>query len=167
MATRRMDITSLFVPDNADVFWEPASVVFTASPWKQPTLVFLETAARRGAFAAMAVPKDFVGSPAFVIQWTTDTATTGDVEWDIDIRCIAAGESVDQAGTQEAINQEDTAPGTAELLLEVSLSFTASNFAVDDICQIGFFRDGSDVGDGLASADEARVFKVLFQYTDA
>lgn len=165
MATIRMDITSLLVPDNADVYWEPASVIFTTAPWKQPTLVFLETSSRRGAFAAFGIPKNFVGSPAFVIQWTTDTATTNDVEWDVDVRNIAAGESVNQAGTQQAVNTADTAPGTAGLLQEVSLSFTAANFAVDDICQCALFRDGTDAGDTLA--DEARVFKVFFEYTDA
>jgi hypothetical protein len=160
-----MDITSLLVPDNADVFWEPASVAHTTSPWKQPVLVYLETSSRRGAFAAFGVPKDYVGGATWVIQWTTDTAIVNDAIFDFDYRCIAAGESVDQAGTQQSVSVTCTAPGTAELLIEDSGAATAGNFAVDDICQLGVFRDGTDVNDDMT--DEARVFKVFFQYTDA
>ncbi len=165
MATHRLDITNLFVPDNEDVYWEPASVAFTTAPWKQPILVFLETSSRRGAFAAFSVPENYVGTANFVIQWTTDTATTNDVEWDIDYRAVDVGESVDQSGNQESLNVNDTAPGTAELLQEASVSATDANFATEDLVQIGLFRDGTDAGDTLA--DEARVFKVFFEYADA
>jgi hypothetical protein len=166
MATQNYDITKIWVPDNADVWWEPASVRFSTAPWKDPILVFKETAARRGAFGAFYVPGDYVGTPVIVVRWTTDTATTGDAEWDFDYRAVAVGESVNQAGTQESVNQEDTAPGTAGLLQEMTKALSA-NFATGDRVSAGLFRDGSDAGDGLAGADEACVFEVLFRYSDA
>ena len=165
MATHRYDITSLLVPDNADVYWEPANVIFTTAPWKQPILVFLETSLRRGAFASFGVPENYVGSPVYVVQWTTDTATTNDVEWDVDYRTVDLAESVNQAGTEQAINQEDTAPGTAGLLLEATLAATAGNFSAEHLVQVALFRDGTDSGDTLV--DEARVFKFFFEYADA
>lgn len=165
MATRNLDITKIWTPDNSDVFWEPASVKFTTSPWKDPILVFLETSSRRGAFGSFLVPADYVGSPILVVRWTTDTAIVNDWEIDFDYRAVAVGESIDQAGTQESVNQEDTAPGTAKLLQEATLSLTAANLAANDRVQGGLFRDGTDAGDTLV--DEASVFEVLFRYDDA
>ncbi len=165
MATRNLDISKIWTPDNSDVFWEPASIKFTTSPWKDPILVFLETSSRRGAFGSFLVPADYVGSPFFVVRWTTDTAIVNDVEWDFDYRAVAVGESIDQSGTQESVNQEDTAPGTAELMQEVAIALTAGNFAANDLVQSGFFRDGSDAGDTLV--DEGSVFQTLFRYDDA
>jgi hypothetical protein len=166
MATHRLDITPLFVSNNASVFWEPATIRFSTAPWENPILVYKEIASRVGAFAAFAVPTNYVGSPAFIVQWTTDTAVANDVEWDVDYRCVDVGESVNQAGSQEALNTEDTAPGTAGLLQEVTVgSATAGNFAADDLCQVALYRDGTDAGDTLN--DEACVFKIIFQYADA
>lgn len=166
MATRRKDITTLFSSNNANVFWEPASVKFTTAPWEQPILIFTDTATRDGVFAAFAIPADYVGSAAFVVAWTSDTATSGDVEFDVDYRNVAVTESVDQASQQEALNSNDTAPGTAALLKEITVgTATGSNFTADDLCQIALYRDGTDGGDTMS--DVAAVFKIFFEYADA
>lgn len=165
MATRRKDITHLFISDHEEVFWEPADVKFPTAPWKQMILIFEDGSARTGGHAEFDVPKDYVGSPAIVVKWAADTATSGDIEVDVDYRNVALGESVNQAGTQEAVNDKDTAPGTVALLQELVLPLTAANFAVDDLCECSLFRDKSDIGDTMA--DEACFFKVFFQYSDA
>jgi hypothetical protein len=89
------------------------------------------------------------------------------VEWDFDYRAVGGNdtESMDQSGTQESVNNNDTAPGAAHRRLECELTLTAGNFAADDEVLFTLFRDGTDAGDTMAAA--AIVFQVLFEYADA
>ena len=98
--------------------------------------------------------------------WTA-TATTGDVEWDFDYRAVGGddAESLDQTGTQESVNVNDTAPSAVNEKMIATLSLTDGNFAIDDLVQYELFRDGSDAGDTMAAA--AIVHGVLFEYADA
>jgi len=167
MATHRIDITGRFKSDNASVFWEPASVKRTTAPWKYDILIYKDTATRDGAFASFDIPQNYVGGAAIIVHWTTDTATSGDVEFDFDYRAISGDdtESLNQASSVESVNQNDTAPSAVHERMTATLTLTAGNFAAGDTCQCGLFRDGTDVGDGIS--DEVQVEAILFQYTDA
>jgi hypothetical protein len=89
------------------------------------------------------------------------------VEWDFDYRAVGGNdsESLDQAGTQESVNSNDTAPSAAHERMEISIALTDANFAVDDEVEFTLFRDGTDGGDTMAAA--AIVFNVFFEYADA
>jgi len=169
MATFRLPILGHATsPDTSgNVFFEPFSIKATNDVWgSQLVCVFNDTATRIGSEGRFAVPKNYVGSPAVVVVWST-TAITGDVEWDFDYRAVGGddSESLDQTGTQETVNVNDTAPSAIWERMEASLSLTAGNFAVDDTVLFELFRDGTDAGDTIAAA--VVLFELFFQYADA
>jgi hypothetical protein len=168
MATHRIPILGFgTVPDTSgNVFFEPYDVKATNDVWDRLVLIFNDTATRLGVHGGFTVPKNYVGTAKIIVVWTA-TATSGDVEWDFDYRAVGGddSESLDQSGTQESVNNNDTAPGAAHRRMECSLTLTSSNLAVDDEVEFGLFRDGTDGGDTMAAA--AIVFQVLFEYADA
>jgi len=168
MATHRIPILGWgTVPDTSgNIFFEPYDVKATSDVWDRLVCIFNDTATRLGLRGGFTVPKNYVGAPKIIVVWTS-TAITGDVEWDFDYRAVGGNdtESLDQAGTQETVNLNDTAPGAAHRRLETLLALTAANLAVDDEVEFELFRDGTDAGDTMAAA--AIVFAVLFEYSDA
>lgn len=167
MATHRIPILGWgTVPDTSgNVFFEPYNVKATNDVWDRLVAIFNDTATRIGLAGGFAVPKNYVGNAKLVLVWTS-TATSGDVEWDMDYRAVTGdnSESLDQAGTQESVNLNDTAPGAAHRRMECSITLTASNFAADDEVTFEIFRDGTDGGDTIAAA--VILFEALFEYTD-
>jgi hypothetical protein len=149
------------------VFFQPYPVVATNDVWGNLIATFNDTATRIGLYGAFEVPQNYnaSGTTAVKIIWTA-TATSGDVEWDFDYRAITGdnSESLDQSGTQETVNNNDTAPGGAHRRLECSITLTAGNFAAGDLVTFGLFRDGTDAGDTMAAA--AHLFDLVFSYTD-
>lgn len=167
MATHRLSILGFGCrPENSNVFPEPYDVKATNDVWKRMVWIFNDTATRDPLHGGFTVPKNYVGSAALVISWTS-TATSGDVEWDFDYRAVSGNdtESLDQAGNQESVNSNDTAPGAANRRLEFTINLTSGNFAADDEVEFLIARDGTDGGDTMAAA--AIVFDVMFQYADA
>lgn len=168
MATKRIPILGFgTVPDGSGaVFFEPYTVKATNDVWARMVCIFNDTSNRDGLDGGFTVPKDYVDSANIIVVWTS-TAITNDVEWDFDYRAVSGddAESLDQTGTQEAVNQEDTAPSAAHEKMEATLAVTDGNFAADDEVTFTLFRDGSDGGDLMAAA--AIVFAVLFEYADA
>src|SRR3972149_4594341 len=134
MATHRLPILGwATVPDSSgNVFFEPQSVKGTNDPFAQLVAIFNDTATRIGLGGRFTVPKNYVGTAKLVVVWTA-TAIAGDVEWDFDYRAVGGddSESLDQAGTQESVNLNDTAPGAAHRRMEVALALTSANLAVD------------------------------------
>ena len=155
MATIRIPILQSGTnPDTSgDVFFEPYSVKATNDVWDRLVAVFNDTATRIGLHGGFTVPKNYVGSANIIVVWTT-TATSGDVEWDVDYRAVGGDdtESLDQAGTQESVNQNDTAPSAAHERMETSIAVTDANFTVDDEVEFTVFRDGTDAGDKIGRA---------------
>lgn len=168
MATHRRSILGFpTVPDDSgDVFLEPYDVKATNDVWKRLVVIFNDTSTRIGLRGGYNVPGDYVGSANIIVVWTA-TATSGDVEWDFDYRAVGGNdtESLDQSGTQESVNQNDTAPSAIHERMEASLALTAANLAADDTLLFELFRDGTDAGDTMAAA--AIVHDVLFEYADA
>ena len=167
MATHRLPILGwATVPDSSgNVFFEPQSVKGTNDPFAQLVAIFNDTATRIGLGGRFTVPKNYVGTPKLAVVWTA-TATSGDVEWDLDYRAVGGDdlESLDQAGSQESVNLNDTAPSAAWERMECLITLSA-NFAVDDEVEFTLFRDGTDAGDTMAAA--AILFNLLFEYADA
>lgn len=168
MTTHRIPILGpATMPDSSgNVFFEPQSVKGTNDAFSQLVCIFNDTATRIGLGGRFTVPKNYVGTAKIVVVWTT-TAVSGDVEWDFDYRAVGGNdtESLDQAGTQESVNLNDTAPSAAWERLECLLALTSANLAVDDEVSFGLFRDGTDGGDTIAAA--VSLWALLFEYTDA
>jgi len=166
MATIRIPILGFTTrPDTSgDVFFEFNSIKGTNDFFKELVLVYNDTAAKDSIYGSFEVPQDYVGSAKFVVSWKT-TATSGDVEWDMDYRSVADGESLDQATAQESLNQNDTAGGSTDLKQTALLTATEGNFAAADTVQFILSRDGTDAGDTISAA--VTVHGVYFEYADA
>ena len=169
MSTHRIPILTWgTVPDSSgSVFFEPYSIKATNDVWDRLVCIFNDPGSTRiGLAGGFTIPKNYVGSAKLIIAWTS-TAITGDVEWDFDYRTVGGDdtESLDQIGTQESVNLNDTAPSAVNERMECSISLTSTNFAVDDEVEFELFRDGTDAGDTMAAA--AIVFSVMFEYADA
>lgn len=168
MATHRLPILGAnTVPDSSgDVFFEPYSIKAANDVWDYLVCIFNNSGNRDGLRGKFDVPQGYVGSAKIIVVWTS-TVISGDVEFDFDYRCVGGDdiESLDQAGTQETVNQEDIAPSAIHERMEASLSLTSANVAPGDTCQFEFFRDGVDAGDTMAAA--AIVHDLFFEYTDA
>jgi len=168
MATHVIDMISwATAPDGSgDVFFEPYSIKSGGTGrWDEMQVgIFNAGSTRDGMQGRFRVPKNYVGSANVLIDWASDTATSGDVEWDFEYRAVAALQSFDQATQDESVNSEDTA-GAVDRREALSIALTDGNFAIDDIVQWELFRDQVDAGDTMAGA--ALLFGLYFEYADA
>jgi len=168
MATHRIDIMgwSTSPGNNGNVFFEPYFIKATNDAWGYLIAVFNDTSTRDFFNGRFSVPQNYVGTANLIVVWTT-TATTGDVEWDFDYRAVGGNdtESLDQSGTQESVNANDTAPSATDERMEISISLTDANFATGDTVQYKMFRDGTDGGDGISAA--VQIHGLYFEYADA
>lgn len=112
------------------------------------------------------VPDNYVGSPGFLIEWTT-TKNTGNVVWDVDLRAVGGDdlESMDQATAQESLSVTDAAGSAAHEKMQATVSATAGNFAAGDLVEVILRRDGTDASDTLAGC--AMLEELFFTYADA
>lgn len=168
MSTHRLPILGFAtVPDaTGTAFFEPYTIKATNDVWGHLVLVLNDTAADHGVFGKFAVPQNYVDTANLVIVWTA-TAVAGDVEFDFMYRAVGGNdtESLDQAGSQEDVNGNDTAPSAVNERMELAIALTDGNFAAGDTVEFFFSRDGTDGGDGMAAA--SLVFGVFFEYNDA
>lgn len=169
MATHRIPILGMgTVPDTSgDVYIDTLDALATNDIWDRQVIIFTDTATRIGLHGGFVVPKNYVGTPKFIIVWSSDTITATNVEWDLDYRAVGGNdtESLDQTGNQQSLNVADAAPSAAWERLEAEVAATAGNFAVDDEVEFTVFRDGTDAGDTMVG--NAVLFSLLFEYADA
>ncbi len=168
MATHRLPILSpfLILDSSGDVFLEPYTIKATNDEWSRLVVVFNDTSTRDGLGGGFEVPSNYVDTANLIVVWTS-TATSGDVEWDFDYRATGGNdaESLDLANVQEGVNANDTAPSATDERMVISIALTDGNFAANDTVSYGFFRDGTDGGDGIAAA--VMLFGLFFEYNDA
>jgi len=168
MATLRLPILGHGTnPDPGDtVYFQPYTIAATNDVWAPLVAVFPDDSTRTGLQGLFAVPQDYVDTANVVIVWTT-TATAGDVEWDFDYRAVGGNdtESLDQAGTQESVNANDTAPSATDERMVLTIALTDGNLAAGDTVTFALFRDGTDAGDDMAAS--AYLFELFFEYNNA
>jgi hypothetical protein len=71
---------------------------------------------------------------------------------------------LDQAGTQESVNSNDTAPSAVNERMVFTQALTDGNFAAGDTVTFALARDGTDAGDTMAA--DAMLFELFFEYDD-
>lgn len=172
MATHRIPILGFATrpDDTGECFFEPADLNFGSNDLARHFILALGSAlaaqptVKHGVYGAFRVPKNYVSAPKFLWEWAA-TLTSGDVRFDVDYRAIAVTESLDPSTWQESLTVTDTAAGTARLSNAAEVSATAGNFAVDDIVEFFFGRDGVDAADTMAG--RAYIFELTLEYSDA
>lgn len=175
MATHRINLLGpTTAPDSSGHCWQDlASRLGTNDVWPYGIFNFGGTISdntapttRIGLYGSCEIPRNYVGTAVVEVVWRT-TKTTGDVVWDFDYRAVGGNdtESLDQAGTQEAVTVTDTAGSAAHERMTARVSLTSANLAADDTLQFGLFRDGVDAADTLAGT--AILEALLLEYADA
>jgi hypothetical protein len=153
-------------PDPAGtVHFEPYSILATNDVWKFLVPILPDDGTRTMIHGHFNVPADYVDTASFVIVWTA-IAIAGDIEIDFEYRAVGGDdiESLDQAGTQESVNDNDTAPSAVNERMEHTIALTDGNFSVGDTVEFAGGRDGTDVGDTMAAS--VIVIDYFFQYDD-
>lgn len=148
---------------NGECFFEPYTIKATNDNWAPLVLVCNDTSTRDGIYGLFHVPQDYSDGADIVFDWTA-TATSGDVEFDFDYRCIGGNdaESYDQATAQETVNSNDTAPSAVNERMEVTIALTDGNLSAGDTCEFFAVRDGTDAGDTMSAA--VIIFGIYFEY---
>lgn len=173
MATHRLPILSWVArPETTATASESAELVSfdtlaTNDVWDRQVYRFPDQATKdvtlHGGFV---VPKNYVGTPKFVIVWTT-TVVVGSVSWAINYRTVGGDNttSLDQNTAEESLGQVVVVAATALNRLETSIAASAL-FAVDEEIEYWLIRFTlSDVLD--TAAGDAILFNFLFEYADA
>ncbi len=173
MATHRIPILGFATrpDDTGEAFFEPADLNFGTSDLARQFVLALgsglaaQPTVKHGVYGAFRVPKNYVGTPVLVIEWSA-TLIAGDVVFDFDYNTVAGDgtETLDPAAWQQSVTVTDVSPATARFKLTPTVALTAANFAVDDMVEFFFGRDGVDALDTMAG--RAYVFEATFQYSD-
>jgi hypothetical protein len=127
VATHRIPILGSANPSGGTagaVFCEPYAIKATNDVWNPLLWVFNDPSARNGLACKFTVPKNYVGTAAFIVVWTS-TATSGNVVWDVDYRAVTGNdtESLDQTLNQESVTVTDAADTMAAAALLVDFLF--------------------------------------------
>ncbi len=165
MATHVLPVTFHLPDTSGSVYFEPAAINFGSNDrYPVEVAVFKDTSTRLGLGFMFRVPQNYVGSPVFVVEWST-TATSGTLDAEIDYTAVGGddAETFDPSADQENLGTTDTASGTARRKQTCSMSATAGNFAAGDVVLGTLFRDGSE-SDTIAAS--VYVFGLYFQYVD-
>lgn len=153
------------LPDTSgDALFQGLKILATNDQWGHGIGRFNDSGARDGIYVKFRVPDDYASGAGLLVEWTSP-ATSGDWECDFDYRAVGGNdtESIDQSGTQEAVNLNDTAPSAAFEKMFMTISLTDGNFTAGDEVQGYFLRDGTDAGDTLAS--QVIIVGAYFDYT--
>jgi hypothetical protein len=175
MATHRIPILNVATrPDDSGKTWfEALSVLGSNDQWRHLVGRISQSGANNdqlstkvGFYGAFNVPKNYVGTAAIVIYWT-GTVTSGNKVFDFDYRAISGddAESVDQAGTQEAVTGTDAMPSASFERNVLTINLTSANLAADDYVEFFLAEDGVDASD--TAAGDALLLGAYFQYADA
>lgn len=171
MATHTIPILGFQTnPDTTGRAWfETYTVKATNDIFKHLVLVLDNPGASQnhGVYGAFIVPNNFIGSPVVRIHWTS-TATSGTCLFAFDYRAIGGddAESLDQATFQEQIDISDVAPTATDRLLSVTGALTAGNFAIGDLVEFFFYRDGTTGAPTDTLAAAVTVHGLYFEYSD-
>jgi len=145
----------------------PGTLIDMVAATNDPTIAFGFKDSVVGTLAgAFEVPESWTSRTlALIIVWTA-SATSGTVDWNFRYKAVAAGETLDVArtayNTEALTNQTSTAPGTARLRVEKSITLTAANFAANTTILWELWRDGADAtNDTITATAVAAVVNLL------
>lgn len=151
-------------PDNTGfVFQEPFSIKAVNDRWDYNVFVFTNSGVKMVIHTSFPTPPNYVSNPFIFVQWTS-SITVGDVVWDIELRNVAAGESLDQSGVGASSSLVDGPPSAAFELQEALLAPVATTFGANKRIQFDVGRDGLNASDTHGAA--VTVHGVIFQYDD-
>ncbi len=150
---------------NADgVFFQPYSIVDTATILDPLVLTYGDTGTKDGAAGTFIVPQNYVGTAKLHVLWVAN-AISGNCIWDLSYLTRTDAEDMGAAATDTADTVTTGTDGTAFNLNTSTMTLTAGDFAPGDVVAFELFRDTANASDTLAQS--SLVFAVIFEYADA
>lgn len=160
--TARVDLLDNMRPDNSgNATYQPAADTQTNDRYPQNVGQFIDTGTKDCLGFRFTVPGNYSAAPVFRVIWTS-TATSGNAIWDVDYSSAANTASLDPSADEEAVTATTAAPGSSQTGVSSTMAATAGNFAIGDVVQGRFCRDGASA-DTIAAA--LVVYGLTFEYT--
>lgn len=135
-----------------------------------PAWLMVDAGSDNGVYVCFAVPKNYVGTPKLVVRGVLDGAVgaTDTLGFGFRKRAVADNEAADGSfDAEQTVSSTIGATGGSshadEDLIELSITLTAGDFAVDDEVFGYLYIDAS----GTTYAGNFLLTSVLFEYTDA
>lgn len=148
-----MDLFGRIRPDTSgQVIPKPSNLIDTNDLVPHDVWVFQDNGTKVGVTVAFRLPDNYTGTPVFKWLWRA-AGTTGNVVWDVDYKCVGAGESADPSAYDQSGTVTDAHAGTAHALNAASFTPTAGNFAAGDLVLLTFSRDCADAADTMNGVD--------------
>jgi hypothetical protein len=113
------------------------------------------------------LPENYASAPVLKWQYGMDTATSGLVDLECQAMAVTPGDALDMTteSYDTANSQNDTVPGTAEYLDEISNALTNFDSAVaGDYVRLKISRDADDGTNDTATGD-MRFWGAALEYT--
>lgn len=166
MATHRMSIMKANMKPDSGVYPDPISNQLSLANQNggQIDYVVADGGSDIGFRMAFKIPKNYVGSPKFVISGLLDgVMTSKTLQWGVKGITIADNEAFDVADSSEDTGNI-TADHADEDAFEVSITCSNfSGFAVDDQVFVYVYLDAS----GNDYAGNCLITEIEFEYADA
>jgi hypothetical protein len=172
MATHRIPILNNFKPETGvPLSLVGSQITAAAAPSiaNQFCYVLSDAGADRGGNGDFMVPKNYVGSPSFIYRGILDGAPGASDTLGVGVRkrAVANNEAADGTFDAEQVTGPTIGSGGSghadEDEIEVSISLTAGDYAVDDKVYYYAFIDAS----GTSYAGNFLLTGLYFQYADA
>jgi hypothetical protein len=172
MATHRIPVLSNVKPEAGVPLSLVGSQITAAtapSVANQFCYVLSDAGADRGFNFNFSIPKNYVGAPALIARGILDGAPGASDTLGLGLRkrAVADNEAADGTFDAEQVAAPTIGSGGSDHAnedeIEVSISLTAGDYAVDDMVYGYFFIDAS----GTSYAGNFLLTGLYFQYTDA
>ena len=125
-----------------------------------PRWKFAQGAQDRHALCTFHLPANYASAPVFILDWTSDAATTATVQWATRIFAASEGDDV-ESNVSDSENTATEACTTAEDLVQTTITCTNNDsVAADDLVTLILLRD---LGDD--SPNDAFFLGGIFTYT--
>jgi hypothetical protein len=150
------DTRFVFLPESAHF---PTSAFAWMEHWgtnpARPVLVFPD-GTDNYAYWSFSAWQGISGALTAVVNYRTNTATTGTAGWEVSLECFADGEATGTPSFATANTGSGTVPGTAGHLDQISITLTNDDgIAAGEICRLRIMRDES-----VGVADELGLISV-------
>jgi hypothetical protein len=141
----------------------PARIDGGSNAW---SLLFSATQTESALFQ-FRMPENYTSAPVAKLQYTMASATSGNVDLEVEVMALTDGESDPDVASFDTVNEiagGTAVPGTAGILDEISISLANNDtLAANDFVLIRINRDHDDADDTASGDLELR--NITIEYT--
>ncbi len=129
--------------------------------------LLFDTASTESGLWQFRMPSTYSSAPIAKLQYSMVSATSGKVDWEVDVQAVADGEAVITASfdTTNEVSGGTTVPGTAGLLDSISIALSNDDsVAAGELVYIRVNRDHDDADD--TATGDAELVGLTIEWTE-